>query len=261
MKVFAYTLYTDLKRLVFSKPFFGALLAYILVSFFTLAQEAPGFHDGTSIMYVRMIQEYLGFYIVYVLFAAVSCAPVFCVDWENRFYRYSVVRSSSNIYSVSKALSCFLSSFLFIFIAEWLQILILHCMNLPLTGPQFENNLGVFDVFSKPDKILIYFLLTILLKSLNASFLSVLALCVSSKIPNIFVALAAPILSYEILNTVANAFRLPGHFVLRKISLGQININDSFAQSFFYCVGVYIVLTAICMVLFVKGCKRRIQYG
>lgn len=260
MKVFLNTLYSDLKRLIFSKVFLGALLTYILVSFLTLAQEVQDIGD-TSIMYIRMIQEYLGFYIIYVLFAAISCTPVFCVDWENRFYRYSVVRSSPNYYAVSKAIACFFSSFSFIFLGEWIQILILRLINLPLTDLRFENNLGIFDAFSKPDKVLIYFLLTILLKSLNAGFLSVLSLYLSSKIPNIFVALATPILSFQILSTVANALRAPDYFVIRKISLGQININDSFTQSFLYSVFFYIVLTALCTLLFVKNCKRRIQYG
>lgn len=261
MKLFFYTLTEDLKRLIFSKVFLWSLLAYILVSFVSLAQEAGSFHGDTSIMYIRMIQEYLGLYVVYVLFAAIPCTPVFCIDWENRFYRYSVVRSSPNYYAVSKAIACFFSSFFFILIGEWLQIFILRCMNQPFTSPQFEDSLGIFNGFSRPDKILIYLLLTICLKGLNAGFLSVLALCVSSEIPNIFVALATPILSFQILSTVANALRTPSYFVIREISLGRVNINDSFSQSFSYSVFFYIVLTALCTLLFVKNCKRRIQYG
>lgn len=261
MQLFLRTLQTDFQRILLSKRFLLSMLAFLAVSAVTLAQEMPYFDRESSVMYIRLMQSYLGFYVVYLLFAAIPGVPVFCTDWENRFYRYTVLRCTKNIYAVSKVIVCAVSAFSLVFLAEWLFIIICRLMGFPLTEPNFLNNLGAYDIFSAPGKTYIYLLIVITIKSACAAFFSVLALWLSTRITNPFVVLAAPILAYELFNTVLMACRVPSVFLISTVAKGQAIVGDSAGISFLYSVLYFTVFTVIFSLLFIRDCKRRIRNG
>ena len=75
-----------------------------------------------DLIYIYGIFQYLDFQLLYLLFAAIPGAALFCADWENRFIRFSAQRCSKRIYGVSKGIACFVSAVLVvtvIAIAVW----------------------------------------------------------------------------------------------------------------------------------------------
>lgn len=260
MTLFFRTLWEEIKRVVASKPFFLCLLAYLALSVITIAQEIPYFHSGNSIMYIWKTRDYLGVNSFYLLFAAIPGSLGFCFDYHNKFYRYIVLKSSKPVYTLSKAITCIVSSILFINLAEWLMIFALTISGFPLTDGLFADNLGVYNVFAAPEKVWFYFFIVILLKSLCACFFSVLALWVSTKITNLFVVISTPLLCYEILNIVFSELGIPSLFHITEISKGRANILDDPALSFLYSICIFAGLTLLFSVLFFRSCKRRMTH-
>lgn len=261
MRLFFNNLRCDLYRTLFSLKFVFAVLGLSAVVIFTLLDEFSYMPPGeTSITYIRVVTDYLDFRIVYLLFAAIPGATLFCADWENRFIRFSVMRSSKRVYGASKAISCAISAFLVVFLSEWINIL-LFSLRYPVIDAQNDMNLGPYDAWNKPGLILLYFLVQIVFKAFCAAFLSVLALLISTKITNVFVTLAAPLLCYYLISTFTMAIRLPANFSIVSLSRGLVSVNNDPLLSSLYIVLIFLILTAVCTAAFVRSCRRRIENG
>ena len=259
MKVFCNTLICDLKRTFISLYFLTATIGLAFVKIITLFDEAPSFIPGeTTIVYIYLIEQYLGFNIIYLLFAAIPGTILFCSDWDNRFIRFSVVRSSKMKYAISKVLACFTSGICVVFLAEWIMIAIFS-FQFPLFDANFNHD--VFASFATSDKIMLYFLVKSICKAFCAGFLCVFALWFSTKIINVFVALATPLLAYYFFNTLSIALGIPAWLIIGNLSECNININQDPVLSFLFPIVIFLISTMVFGFLFIRNCKRRIENG
>ena len=89
MRVFWNVLKNDLARTVCSKAFIFAALGLTAATFLTGMDELSYMTPENDLIYIYGIFQYLDFQLLYLLFAAIPGAALFCADWENRFIRFS----------------------------------------------------------------------------------------------------------------------------------------------------------------------------
>lgn len=78
----------DLARTVCSKAFIFAALGLTAATFLTGMDELSYMTPENDLIYIYGIFQYLDFQLLYLLFAAIPGAALFCADWENRFIRF-----------------------------------------------------------------------------------------------------------------------------------------------------------------------------
>lgn len=243
-------------------PLFAfSVFGYIVTTLLTLFDEGRDLQPGvTSLFYVYTIIRYLDFHILYILFAAIPSTLLFCTDWDHQFIRFFVIRSSKIYYTVSKVLACFITAASVVFLSNVLLLSVL--------GIQYPLFNGIYDVlpnayltWSGSHGVLIYLLIKILCEAACAGFLSVTAMWLSTIVVSSFVALAAPMGVYYIINTASYFFRLPVNLHIGSLSKGLVEINQDPVLSLLYTLLVFIVATTASGCFFAKNCVRRMQNG
>lgn len=172
MKVFFNLLVCDLRRTIFSAKFLVAVFGFILTTLVTMFDELQYLQPSNSLVYIYQIIRYLDFHIVYLLFAAIPGALLFCSDWENHFIRFCIIRSSPKSYATSKAMACFISSACVVLISENLM-LFLFSFHFPAFN-ETSSGFGPYTIFASPDKVWLFLLIKILYEALCAGFLCTL---------------------------------------------------------------------------------------
>ncbi|MEG1427225.1 MAG: hypothetical protein RSC76_06005, partial [Oscillospiraceae bacterium] len=251
----------DLRRTLLSWPFFVAVLGLAIVSVATLFDEYQFTAADTSILYLQGLMDYRDFYIVFLLFAALPGTTLFCSDWDNRYIRFSAMRSSKNVYAASKALACFCSAVSSVFLSGWLTVFIFS-FKYSLYLPRDSNGgFGVYQFLITPEGTPLYLVISFLCKGFCAGFLSVLALWFSTKVTNVFVTLATPILAYYMIQVVGFAIpNMPSCIAISNLTKARVIMGGP-GLSLLYTLGVFSVLAALFGFMFVNSCKRRISNG
>ena len=129
----------DFARTVCSKAFVFAALGLTAATFLTGMEELSCMQSENDLIYIYGIFQYLDFQLLFLLFAAIPGAALFCADWENRFIRFSAQRCSKRIYGVSKGIACFVSAVLVVVVSEWLDLMILRLWGFPAVN--MENGI------------------------------------------------------------------------------------------------------------------------
>lgn len=261
MKQFLFVVAQDLRRTMISWTFLFAVLGLAFVNIVTLFDEYQYTSSSTSILYLEMLMEYRDFYIVFLLFAALPGTTLFCSDWDNRYIRFSVMRSTKNKYAVSKVLTCFFSAVLTVVLGNWLTVALLS-LRYPLYLPGDEMNAyGAYQAFINEKWAWLYLMVSFLCKGFCAGFLSVMALWFSTIVTNVFVTLATPMLAYYLIQVVQYAIAIvPFHFMIGNLTNARIQLGSP-GSSFLYTLGLFLVLTVLFGFGFVQSCKRRIRNG
>lgn len=262
MKLFLNMLKVDFQRTLTSWKFVIAVCGYTLVTCLTMMDELIYFLPGeTSIYYIFQIIRYLDFHIVYLIFAAVPGTLLFCSDWDNRYIRFSVVRSGKWSYACSKAIVCFLSAVCVVVCAELLT-LALFSFQFPIFSSQMDSaSLGPYACFGSNNRIVLYFIVKILYEAFTAGFLCVFALWFSTKVTNEFVALATPMLAYYLISMLSSALQIPALFHIGYLSNGYVSLYDSPVYSFLWTMGILTISAAAVGWRFVRSCIWRIEHG
>ncbi|MFA9379658.1 MAG: hypothetical protein ACERKO_01235, partial [Acetanaerobacterium sp.] len=107
---------------------------------------------------------------------------------------------------------------------------------------------------------ILYFGALILSVSLCGGVFSVLALCISTILPNLFVIVAAPMLCYYALVNLTNLLGMPSFLQLNKVYMARCNLGTPLV-SFAYVVGFSIIVTILLGTCFMLGTRRRFERG
>lgn len=260
MRIFLNTLREDLRRTVCGKAFALSVLAFTAVTFLTGWEEISFFTPDTPVTYAYMIFQYLDFYLLFLLFAAIPGATLFCADWENRFIRFSAQRGTKLGYGISKGIACFVSAVGVVMASEWLNILLLLLKGHPAYTESSNHNFGAYGILAGPSTVYLYFLAVIFIKACCAGCFAVFSLWLSTKIPNVFVTLASPLLAFYLLNTLAMALRLPSVFMVSNLARVTLSFGGP-AETTLVAAGVFVLLGVLFTALFACGSKRRLENG
>lgn len=261
MRRFLCVLGQDLRRTMLSRTFLAAVLGLSAVSIATLFDEYHFTTADTSVLYIKMLSEYRDFYIIFLLFAALPGATLFCSDWDNRYIRFSAMRSSKNAYAASKVIACFCSAVSTVFLSEWLTVLLLGTRFDLYQAQDSGMSYGAYQALITPEGVPLYLTIAFLCKGFCAGFLAVLALWFSTKVTNVFVTLATPLLAYYLIQVVGFATQiLPTSLYISNLTRALVTVGSATA-SFLYTLGIFTGLAALFGFLFVISCKRRITNG
>ncbi len=254
-----------MKRIFLSKGFWGACIGIAAMNLLAVYQEITAIGDGqTSVLYLYEISNYVNFWVLYLLFAAIPGATLFCADWENRFFRLSIVRCSKRVYGVVSACACFVSALLAVILGEWLFVLSLRVKYpffLEENTMSFGFDNAAFAGFIGETNVLGYFMFGILIKAFCAAFSSVFALWLSTKITNIFVALTSPVILYFLLENLGVILKLPSCLQISTVARGHLLIADSFWQTLLYPIFLFTALGLVFGILFTRSARRRVENG
>ena len=186
----------------------------------------------------------------------------FATEWQNGFFQSIIIRSNPTVYSLSKCVSTAIASGLSIVIGVVLFIIYI-CISLPTIMPDaYTINTEVAalkDLLFIGNPIL-YFLGYLYVIFLQAAFFGVLALLVSGYFPNKYVAYATSFTLGTAINQLDNKLGVPNWMDPIKLALVRV-YGISPSKVFFIETVTFMVLTAICSVLFVRIVKRRIENG
>ncbi len=264
MRYFFSVLVQDLRRTILSRLFLAAMLGLAIVNVATLFDELQLVLSDTSnisILYLETLMGYRNFYMMFLLFAALPGSTLFCYDWNNRYIRFSVMRSSKNIYAASKAMACFLSAVLTVVLAEWLTVL-LFSFRFKLYVPSDSNgSFGAYQTLITPSGAPLYLTAAFLCKGFCGGALSVFALWCSTKVTNVLVTLATPMLAYYLIQVICFAIRIVPSYLLIDNLTKALVIRGGPGTSLLYSLGIFAVFTSLFGFLFVISCKRRISNG
>ena len=109
--------------------------------FLTIWRELP-YYQEFDVLYCFQYARTEGFYLIFLLFAAIPYTRAFVHDFQNKSYRLLLVRARSTLtYSISKVMSCFLSSGTAIIVSQLLFIftLRLFCPLVDTQGATYSN--------------------------------------------------------------------------------------------------------------------------
>lgn len=194
---------SDLRRMLFSKKIWGAAFGSAFVCFLNLLQFHAAFTDSCSVLAAASQAPF--FHVILLVLAAVPFSTAFCEDWDNRYIRCLLMRTSVRKYASSKVLCCFLGALL----EGMLGLILLVIFTFPLTGklgPE-ANDSFLLNMKANPtglnflfvhQQYLLWIVGTAAFRSLEGAVFAVFALLLSVKVTNVFITLAAPAVGYYV---------------------------------------------------------------
>lgn len=249
-----------MRRAFGSWGFWAAVLGTSLLCFFSAfatdsVQNVILCYTGLGITSIHRLN---------LILCAVPYAVCFCSDWRNNYIRPSVMRASPKCYAVSKCIACACSGGAALFLGELVFVLILMLKYPMMPANSMESGyLSVqgYQVLLVQHRYFLYLLLLIFVESLQGTFNSLLALCMSTWIPNVFVALFSPLLAfYFVMNLLSGILKVPGWLGIENIFTAHFTFGGA-PQTFLYQLFFALVICVIFTLLFVYGVKRRLSDG
>ncbi len=250
----------DLVRIFASPVFYLSILLVValccLCSWEDL-QQVLSHRDSSDVTYIFSIMLGLGaFKNMILLAAALPGVGNFCSDWNHQFIRPVCVRCGVRKYSGSKIVSCAVSTFLTVFLGMLLFVLLLLALGLPLLGRSGQGVATMYGSLLSGGYPMLYFIDHSVLLSAAAVFWGTVGLYVSSWIPNHFVAIASPFISYYLLGEFGEY--LPSFMNFRMLAYGYNVIGQGIGITMLYTVCFFGVLTFVAGKLFQKNVQRRV---
>ena len=249
---------TEIYRVIAS-PLFWISFIIIIVFCYMSCYEEIRYIDTNDVEYIFDLMLGLGSFKNMIIFAAsIPYMASFCSDWNNKFIQSVAIRSGVSSYAKSKLIVNIITTFLLVFLSLISFVLLLN-LKMPLTYQ--DINSGV--IISKPygyilmgNSPIIYFIIRSFLISISAVFWCTVGLYISSYIPNNFVAISTPFISFYLLGEIGEF--LPHFFNFRMLAYGFDVINKGALITIIYTLVFFTVLTLIVGMLFIRNVKRRV---
>lgn len=260
MKIFK----TEIKRAIFSKLFFTAILIGVLsqlIGAFVMTKDVLlEYYQGTAdYLYLdNMLSPQALWYFstnVYVfIIPLIACIPYslsFLNDNNNEFIVFIRSRTALKKYIDAKILACFISGFLAVFISSFIYFLLIFL------SPYNDSSHGIRAVGALSSIFLshlkLYLIIYIFICSLMGGTYSLIALAISTKFNNPLIVLVTPTIYYYVATYILG--------ILGLTSLQPANINQYFRiftiNSLTPILGQIIFYIVLC-VLIIKKLTRRL---
>lgn len=251
---------TDLYKAIKSWRFLAGVLGTVFVYLLIIKPEI-GF--GADVLYLyRISVEFIGVYhLMFILMCTIPYSTSFCMDFNSKNIKYSVVRSSVSSYSWSKVLSCAIAGGLTIALGTLVFIL---CAS--FFRPLVDSTKGISEAYLattggellSQGKYILYFSIYIGLSFFKGFVWSVVGLLISAYIPNIFVALSSPFILAYVYRIIAASFHIK--FNVEEICNGHVGNFIGGSTLLTLAVGILkiIGITFLLGMAFNRKVKRRI---
>ncbi|MCB8818088.1 hypothetical protein [Desulfosporosinus shakirovi] len=257
-------------RIDFCRAFFSVSLLLAAVGmcaalFSSISTEVSSLAHGEKldVLYLFRVAGMQGFSLLSVIFATLPYSTSFCTDWSNQFIRSSVIRTNINSYSISKVFTCAFAGGSAVAIGEILFMLILH-MKLPLVDSEshmFANAVSapIYGSLLSDGNYIVYFAAQIVIVFFASAFFAVLALCISTYLPNVFVTMASPVLFFYFFIRIPQLMGLSTLW-FHKALFGTFYPGRPYL-SLLYSIFICSLLCVLMGILIVRQIKRRLEHG
>lgn len=207
MKALRRALGVDLHRAIFSRAFLLTVLLLMGWLFFNLIFYTGSMWSSTDIV-TQLRGATSGACGLAELLLAIATVPYawsYVQDRDSGFEAQAVQRMGFRAYGFSKILSVGLSAFLSAAAAIALFLGILYARGLDVLPSHSLGDSKYFLIIPNGG-VFLYYLVRIIVTGLGAAMAAVVALAVSAVVPNVYVALMAPLLWYYICQVICFTF-------------------------------------------------------
>lgn len=253
---------SDFKR-CFTSPWFAIAIIGVIFSYF-LGDWGDLQYNFKSIDIVNFldISSNIGFFSeLTISLSAIPFAMSFCEDWNSQFIKSLIVRGKIATYSISKVITCIVSSIATIFLGKGLLLIFLS-FKLPIVSEQSANYRSFIDdtfgFLLVNENYIMYFLIQIFFTAIICSIFALIGLIITTYLPNKFLAITAPMIIYFTVLQIANSLRVPDYMNPRKIMIGQFSVGQAYANVFYVLI-IGIIMYLIGLYIFKKGVKRNVE--
>lgn len=189
------------------------------------------------------------------IFGALPFAANFADEWTNHVTIGCVSRCGVKEYAVSNAVMCFISSLVTVFLG-----MMLFAGVQSFFKPVFidsGNGMSILrETFLRGGAPWVYIMYRVFVFAVSCAMWSVMGMTLTAFFPNKYVGLCSPFVASYILERFS--MQLPPNFNLWYVSLSNLRWENVWGQ-FFYSVGLFAALAAVCGLVFVIMVKRRVQ--
>lgn len=189
------------------------------------------------------------------IFGALPFAANFADEWTNHVTIGCVSRRGVKEYAVSNAVMCFISSLVTVFSG-----MMLFAGVQSFFKPVFIDSGNPMNILSETllrgGAPWVYITYRVFVFAASCAMWSVMGMTLTSFFPNKYVGLCSPFVASYILERFS--MQLPPNFNLWYVSLSNLSWENVWGQ-FFYSVGLFAALAAVCGLVFVIMVKRRVQ--
>ncbi|GAE29747.1 hypothetical protein [Halalkalibacter hemicellulosilyticus] len=256
MKAFFYLLQTNSKLAIFSTRFLYCIgfvaLAMFIVSF--------GFiQPGQNVM--QLLSLALGG-TTGILMLTLGTLPIlpfaisYATDWEQKVTSFWMIRSGVFQYALNKCLISAVSAFL---VTSLGIALFIGIMSTWLPVLSIDDGIGAYHTFLVDGKLVLYFFFHITHFSLSSVIFAIIALWVSTMIPNKFVALATPVVLYFVAHRLTTTLDIPVYLKALTIVEGYYDAGSPFL-SLSIKLATVMAITLLLSYLSIRNIKRRAQH-
>lgn len=110
-------------------------------------------------------------------------------------------------------------------------------------------------------EILGYFLFGTFVKAFCAGFFAMFSLWLSTKIPNIFVALTSPVILYFLWENLAVILKFPSQLQISTVAKGHLFIAGSFWETLLYPLSLFGLLGLVFGIFFTNSEREVVENG
>ena len=245
----------DFRRVFSSFGFYATVLCKFLVFLLSASEEIQlvAGSEGASVYYFfNAVNSFNSLADIMLIVATLPFALSFCEDWQNKYYRSLLIRSNISSYCWARALVCFLTTFLAIFLGMMVFIGVLSIW-FPITAPG-DGEFDIFKVFALNGKPMVSLTFFCVIRGFASAFWSIVSLTFSAYIANVFVALTAPLIVNKLLAVLFNIL-LPYRYSISFLTEGIVDMGSWSWSLAFPCL-LFTVLSLILILLFKSRAKE-----
>lgn len=245
-------LLVNISRMIYNRKFYYCIVGMTATLYLSGLSYIKIYEQSADLDNCLAIVASSGFIILFYILCVIGGGLDFCEDYKTCYIKYISIRKGIPSYAkakvISSALSGFLSMFFSLFLFEILMIITLWMYKGSLHGV-FSGNIN-YTIQNQWD-LLIFCLL--------GSLLSVVALLVTTFIPNVFVGTATPIILYYIILTLSNKYGTMGYFLPGCVYFGFSQLFESRVKHFLYALCYTGCILYFCLIIISKQIKRRMN--
>jgi len=253
----------DFCRMIFSWKLTVAIAGIAIVC----ALNSLNFGTKEDIIQIFTSGDAPFFSVVILILETLPYGTIFCSDWENRYIRSIIMRTSPVNYAISKILCCFTGALLagtlgrLLFIALFLPFVgSVNPMTNPLVINALAHPLGGQWVLAN-HHYFTWILIESLERSLQGCIYAIFSIFLSVKITNVFITLAMPVVAYYIYMNIANLFCFPNFLYMTAVFDNDGIFPNNLLYGVLYGLFFAGVFSALFGYRFVEGVKGRLENG
>lgn len=259
MNNFLKCLKQDINRGIFSLTFLCSVVFMILLLWGSCISEyILGFNSNMGdVMYYYWVAHWQGFSIITLIVSSIG-SIMLCAEFNTKYIRYIVIRSSSHDYSLSKSIACVFIGAFAVMLSEIVFIATLNLFS-PIAIPNNPVRIGLeniepFGIFLKEGKYYTYLAVQILLITVKSAVFASISVMCAAFTSNIFMSLSIPVTFYYFLIVISRF-------------IPTLDINRFFKGEYFktpqtsilFTVSISLMIIFIISGLSVCKIKRRLQ--